>query len=551
MKIANLKINKLNAIVLALVTAVVLLNCGCTGDLQEQTYSNITQQNFTFEKSDFGKAIGPVYSNARQLIDGQGWYAYITQEVGTDEMAQPANGSGWSDGGIYFAMEKHSWTSLTPEILTLWNVLYQGVLHSNRIIGELKSGKIKVPDNTSDSAAVSEMRTARAFYYWLIMDNFGDAPLVTKSNTSGELPSKTPRKKIYQFVVSQLTEAIPNLSESAGKDMYGRFNKWAAKTLLAAIYLNAKVYTGKAEWDKCLKQVNDVIKSGKYHLTADFSDPFKVHNDQYNHSIIFAIPFDAVNAPGFNIEQNVSFHAALKKEFQLKTVPYGAGSLKMVPQFGAVYDSLHGKREKKSWLMGYRFTPNGDTLRGSYKKAGQPLFFSRYYDNGEVTVEDAGFRIFKFQIEKGATGSLNNDWPYFRYARVLMIKAECLLRMGHAAQAASIVNHVRMRDFDNPKYAKVTASDLLGDSKINYGFWQHGRVVSHATTAAVKYGGFLDELGAEFAEEMYRRRDMIRFGIYETRSYLSHKPNGTYRTVYPIPQSIVNSNPNLKQNPNY
>lgn len=522
----------------------------CTQDLTEQTYSSITQQNNKFTKKDYPKAIGPVYSNIRGLVAG--WFGlFDTQEVGTDEMAQPANASGWSDGGIYLKMEKHTWTPLTPQISTLWNTLYKGVIHSNRIIGNLKDGKIKVPDGTSKDAAIAEMRTARAFYYWLIMDNFGDAPLVTDPKSkSTELPSKTSREKIYQFVVKELKESIPKLSESAGQEMYGRFNKWSAKTLLATVYLNAEVYTGTTHWDKVISETNDIINSGKYQLAQSFEDPFKVHNENSN-EIIFSIPFDENNATGFDIEQNVSFHVALKKKFQLTTTPYGAGSAKMVPQFGAVYDSLNDKRYYQTWLMGYQFAPNGDTLRGAYDDAGEALYFSRKFKDGVYTSEDAGFRIQKWEIEKGALGSLNNDFPFFRYSRVLMMKAEALLRTGEASQAASIVSQVRMRDFNNPTNATVTAADLTKDSAIDYGYWQNFQVADQGNTEAVKYGGFLDELGREFACEMFRRRDMIRFGIYTKKSYLAHRPQGDYRSVFPIPQDVVQSNPNLKQNPDY
>jgi hypothetical protein len=60
-----------------------------------------------------------------------------------------------------------------------------------------------------------------------------------------------------------------------------------------------------------------------------------------------------------------------------------------------------------------------------------------------------------------------------------------------------------------------------------------------------------DELGWEFAWETYRRRDAIRFGVYTRKSWLSHKPQGEYRSVFPIPEQVITSNPNLVQNPAY
>jgi hypothetical protein len=67
----------------------------------------------------------------------------------------------------------------------------------------------------------------------------------------------------------------------------------------------------------------------------------------------------------------------------------------------------------------------------------------------------------------------------------------------------------------------------------------------------VQYGRFLDELGWEFVFEAHRRQDLIRFGVYTTKRWFSHVPNGDHRKIFPIPQSAMEANPNLKQNPGY
>lgn len=528
-----------------LIVGLLIFN-SCTKDLNEKTFSSITQETNTFSEDDFESAIGPVYSNMRGL---NGFYNYFVQEITTDEMVQPANASGWDDGGRYKRMHQHTWTALQAHVNSLWGTLYQGVIHANRIIAGLENGTIQVPSDITKKAAVSEMRAVRAFYYWLILDNFGDAPLVTKrSGSSTTLPSKTKREDIYKFVVDELKASIPNLSEKADKSMYGRFNKWTAKTVLAAVYLNAEVYTGNAQWDKVITQTNDVIASGKYQLASDYKDPFRVNNQNSQENIL-AIPYDAINGGGLFLAV-ISFHAELKKKFQMQATPWGAGSAKAVPQFGSIYDP-DDKRLDKTWIKGMQFAANGDTLRQQYDDVGEPLVFSRKMKNGIYTSEDAGWRIGKFEIEKGAQASLNNDFPIFRYSRVLMMKAEALLRTGKETEAADIVSQVRMRAFDDASKARVTAADLTKDSEYDYGYWENFEIVDEGNTDPVQYGGFLDELGREFAAEKFRRRDMIRFGVYTKKSWLSHRPNGDYRRVFPIPQDVVQSNPNLKQNPNY
>lgn len=521
----------------------VILSCmifvsGCHDDLNETVFSSVTEETTTFGEEDFESVFGPVYSNLRGL---HGFHNYFTQEITTDEIVQPANASGWDDGGIFRRMHQHNWSPEQPHVNALWSTLYQGAIHANRILNNLEEDRIELPGGVDREIFRSEMRTARAFYYWLIMDNFGSAPLVTEAG-SEELPSRTPREEIFQFVVNELEDSIPNLSEATDQNMYGRFNKWAGKTLLASVYLNAEVYTGTSHWQEALNHADDVINSGRYQLDEDYSTPFKV-DIQSSNEVIFAIPFDQVNGPGFNLAV-ISFHEQLRDKFQMQSTPWGAGSAKAVPQFGDLYDE-DDKRLDKTWIRGIQLSADGDTLRGQYEKSGEPLHLTQTMRDGIFTAEDAGWRVGKWEIEPGATANLNNDYAFFRYARVLLIKAEALLRMGQATEAATIVSQVRERAFDNPDKAKVTAVDLTKDTDYQYGYWEDFQIVDPGDTSPVEFGGFYDELGREFAAEMYRRRDMIRFGTFSTKSWLSHRPNGSERTTYPIPQDVVDTNPNL------
>ncbi|MDZ7694010.1 MAG: RagB/SusD family nutrient uptake outer membrane protein [Balneolaceae bacterium] len=442
---------------------------GCTDGLNETPFSSVTEESITFSEEDFNQVIGPVYSNMRGL---HGFHNYFTQEITADELAQPGNASGWIDGGKFHRMMLHTWTAEQDHVADLWGTLYQGVLHANRIISGIEGGAVKIPEGENQQSVLSEIKTARAFYYWLILDNFGDAPLVTAPTEGNEMPGKTPRGEIYQFVVDELTNAIPNLSEETNQRMYGRFNKWAAKTLLAAVYLNAEVYTGSAQWDNVIQQTNDVINSGKYMLAMDYSEPFKVQNQNSNENI-FVIPYDQINGGGFNIAV-ISFHASLRDKFQMQSTPWGAGSAQAVPQFGDIYES-DDKRLEKTWVRGLQFSHDGDTLKGQWELAGEPLVLSQTMKNGMFTSEMAGWRVGKFEIAEGATGSLSNDFPVFRYARVLMMKAEALLRTGNASQAASLVSDVRSRAFDDPADAQVSAGDLTSDSEYDYGYWEDFR----------------------------------------------------------------------------
>jgi hypothetical protein len=93
---------------------------------------------------------------------------------------------------------------------------------------------------------------------------------------------------------------------------------------------------------------------------------------------------------------------------------------------------------------------------------------------------------------------------------------------------------------------------LQEGSAYNYGLVKNGELtVPEGGGADIQYGRFLDELGWEFAAEARRRQDLIRFGVFTTKSWLSHEPNGDFRTIFPIPQTQLDKNYKLVQNLGY
>lgn len=517
----------------------------CSDNLDENVYSSVTEQSYKYTSADFDPAVSSVYSYLRSLISHGGYWQ--AQEVTADGIVMPPNASGWDDGGIYRRMHYHTWNSEQGHISSMWSAFYEGVILSNQVIEQIETDKIPALSANDKTAGLAEVRAARAFYYWLICDNFGDAPLVTATGT--DLPEKSTRKQIYDFIVSELNEVIPSLSEVQGGTSYGRMNKWAAKALLANVYLNAEVYVGEPHWADCISQCNDIINSTKCDLSANYSDPFRTVGVETSKEVIFTIPFDEKLAGGNSIHM-FSWHGELKKKYETEATPWGSGSAMGVTQFIDTYDTEDSRLED-TWLMGPQYAANGTLLLGTYDMKGEPLNFTKNIPSGNYTKEAEGYRMNKYEIVKGAQGSSSTDVPLFRYSEVLLMKAECLLRTG-ASGAGELVTQVRRRAFkDNPDKAVVTDAQLLENSAYQYGYVEDYKIVDKGNTDPILYGRMLDELGWEFAWEMHRRRDLIRFGVYTKKSWLSHKPQGEYRKLFPIPESVITSNPMLIQNPDY
>ena len=521
---------------------------GACTKLDNTSYNQIVASQFSPTTGDLSSLVGPAYGNWRSLfLEFNG--AYRVQETTTDETVTPGRPNGWVDDGSYRRLHQHNWTALDPTPGYTWGQAYAGITNCNRVLYQVQQGQI--PLTTGKDQLVAELRVLRASYYYMLCDLFGNVPIVDRFDVeAGFLPAQSTRAQVYAFIVKEITESLPQLSTTADASTYGRFNnKWAANALLAKVYLNAEVYSGTAQWTDCIAACDAIINSGNFSLETVQANVFKTQNES-SKEIVFAIPFDETYATGFRIHMQ-TLQPQNQQTYSAQSSMWGGG-ICAIPQFINSYNPADN-RLKSTWIQGQQYSSSGTPLVGVFgATAGLPLVFTNTLPSVIFGTEDDGFRVGKFEIKQGVLADLSNDFPLFRYADVLMMKAEALLRTGQAGQAATLVTQVRQRNFTaNPSLATVTAADLALGSNYPYGPAANNVVNPVQGGADIKYGRMLDELGWEFAAEGHRRQDMIRFGVFTTKSWLTHTPNGAYRTLMPIPQNVLNTNTNLKQNPGY
>ncbi|MEV4883898.1 RagB/SusD family nutrient uptake outer membrane protein [Chitinophaga ginsengisegetis] len=530
---------------------VIVLLSACT-KLKDTPYTTIISTQFNPTKDDIAALVGAGYSQWRFiLLDWNGlWRA---QEVTGDQLVIPKRPWGWFDDGVYQRLHKHTWTTDDDVVNQTWSRTYAGITNCNRIIYQIESGLIPITEGKE--ATLAELKVLRASYYAILCDFYGNVPIVTQFDLpSGFLPEQSTRKEVYEFIVKDLTDNIPFLSKDNTVATYGKFNKWAAFTLLAKMYLNAGVYTGTPQWEKCISACDSVIKSGAGYILEPAQKSVFITENQNSKEIILAIPMDEDYTNNWNA---FDFHMqTLQQEnqatYNLKNTPWGG--ICAIPQFISTFDPADA-RYQNNWIKGQQYTAGGQMLyvaQGDF--AGKPLSFVNELPGLEKGESVHGFRLGKFEIKMGSTNRLSNDYPLFRYAEVLMMKAESLLRTGKADEAAAIVTQVRQRDFAaNLSKAVVTGAQLIGGSAYQYGMKDAvNNQFSNEGGADLVFGRFLDELGWEFDQEGHRRTDMIRFGAFTKKSWLSHAAtNNINRTLFPIPRTEIQKNNNLKQNPGY
>ena len=526
-----------------------LTNTSCT-EMIDDSYTQVVSEKYTPKNdADISYLVNAAYIPWRQTM--LLWNGVVrSQELCADQDVIPARlGIGWVDGYIYKRWHQHTWTTEDDGVLQGWERTFEGINTCNRLLSQIDDDVINL-EGDARTELISELKVLRASYYYLLCDLYGNVPVVTDFKDT-ELPMQSTRSEVYNFIVKEIIENVGNLNETARGYYYGRFNKWAAYTLLAKMYLNAEVYSGSPQWAACAETCDKVIafanQSGEYALEADINAPFLTNNEN-SKEIIFGLPFDEVYVTDWNAFDFHMYTLAPENQdtYQLKARPWGG--VCAIPQFIDSFDP-DDQRLTDWYITGQQYSSTGEPLYES--TTGVPLTYPNEVPSIDESYPYQGFRWGKFEYAVGITNRLSNDWPQFRYADVLLMKAEALMRQGKPG-AGELVTEVRQRAFkgDAADKAYVSDEDLTMGSCYKYG--RNDNVVQTDEGGAdIKYGRFLDELGWEFCQEGRRRQDLIRFGVFTTKSWFSHDKSDDTKNLYPIPNKIMLTNSNLKQNPGY
>lgn len=490
----------------------------CT-KLDEDVYSVYTDKNFPSTPEQYAVLTGPIYVAAQKFFDNN---YFDLQETGTDEVLIPARGGDWFDGGKWKAMHYHEWTASHELMRNSWDWGFGAIATCNRILKSLEDA----PESAEKERTFAEIKTMRAWYYYSMLDAFGNIPIVTTFDDKAEAPAQASRAEVFEFVVGELEAIVDLLAVEANATTYGRPTQGMVHTMLAKIYLNAEVYSGTAYWNKVVEHSNAVLNLNQYSLAsaANYFDMFSPTNGPQNEEVIWAIPFDAQKATG-NLLFNKMLHPAHVETF-------GSGGWNGWTTQPAFFDSFEDDDiRKKQFLYGQQYAADGVTplVFNGVNVVLDPYYFPAYDVGGaENQGRLAGARNIKYAPDPNALGIwANNDVVIYRLSDIYMMKAEAIVRgasNGTMDQALEAVNLIRSRAFNNDP-SKLFKSLTLKN--------------------------IYDERGREFVLEMSRRTDMIRFGTFGDPQLFKGETDLATEQLFPIPSKARANNPNLDQNPGY
>lgn len=477
---------------------------GCT-NLDEDLFEDITSDNFFSTEEDYYSVLVNCYGRMRPWL----WSYFNVSQVSSDETMVPTRGGDWGDGGVWRELHQHNWGTTNGHIVGLWNDANAGLAQTHAFLGVLETADDALFSQYSKAQLKAEARVLRAYYYFQLMDCFGGVPILEegKNIDPSNLPARNSRAEVYSFIESELNAAIPDLAAGHTADQYGRVTKNSAHGLLARLYLNAEVYSGTAQWGKVVEHADAIINSGVHSLPANYFDNFVVDNHTSPENI-FVVPNTQSGGMGLTINMRTMHYN------QLPASPWNGFCT--IAEFYNTFDHANDIRDS-IFLIGQQY----DFFTGAAltDRQGNPLDFTL---NAPITgaTESNGVRVMKWQVDAAQNGGdAGNDYAIVRYADVLLMKAEALVRQGNAADALPLVNQVRAR-------AGVPA------------------------LSSVDADAILLERGFELAWEAVRRMDLIRYGKFND-AWTNKDASPAYTKLFPIPASALGANPNLEQNPGY
>ena len=491
---------------------------GCT-DLTEVPKDALTPDNAFKTDAEVLAGVASVYAGLRATE----WGYYNLSEITTDEMIVPTRGNDWYDNGRWLEIYKQSWTASSGSALEdmngTWNGLFSGVAKANLLIDVItKAG------GPTAEVTLAELRTLRAWDYYMLMDFFGGVPLVT--GTKVEATERVSRDSIFKFIESELNETRTVLPLSWPAQYNGRVTSGVANAILASLYLNAQVYTGTvtasgltrgaARWQDASDAADRVLSSGVYTLAsgANWRRNFTPdnHDSQEN---IFVIAHTAQPGLGTSLPQRTLHYG------QLTPGPWNGFAT--IAETYRAFDPADKRREVLLAGPQTNFNTGAPVIF-----RGAQLSYTDTIGNETQAEQDEGPRFNKFVPLPGApSGDAHpNNYPFFRLAEMYLIKAEALNELGQTAAAIAQVNILRDRQFTPPKPLSLGLSQSQARAAI------------------------LNERLFELIAEAKRRQDLIRAGTFtDARRFKPAQPG--FKILFPIPATQIQTNPLLTQNAGY
>ena len=556
----------------------------CT-DLDETVYSEVSSNNYFNTRDD-------VVAMAFRSFEHGYWTIvprFRMNELSADQLIIPRRDGSWDDGGVWRQFHYHTWTpDISRHVHDEWDSQFAGIAQANFAIdrfNELDPEKFGFGEEEWNSLRMQN-RVLRCWYYLRLLDAFRNVPFcVSYDDQSKNTLSQVPPEQIFNFIESELKEAIPNLykkeSLGSGSQYANMWTQAGAASLLVRLYLNAKEYIGVDRLADCEKVAQDIVDGvyGAYKVADRWDAPFDSDNDQCDELIFFFS--GSCNYTSWHYHQLYNWGVPSYSEqfFDDAKVKHGGhnGEFVCSPSYDPTgkpynfelgmtiqkfkkypgdvrlekYKNLGGGKRQGMFLFGYlEYMQNG--IPRKFKAPEMPyelcirdavgqfhfLKEGKWLDSPEsdMTTGDynSGYYTVKYPMySNNDPGAGESDFAEIRLPEIIYSLAECKLRLHNDAEGAGkLLNSVRRRNYPSAMYRHV--------------------LYQPEGTVELDLDEMLDEWGREFLAEGRRRIDLIRFDKFTKGKWWDKQPDADdHAKIFPVPRVQITTNAALKQNPGY
>lgn len=478
---------------------------GCSSFLEENPTDRLVVGNFYTSEKDAQAAVDATYEQLNSLYNR---LMYMLGELPTDNMK---NGLGMPNPFLQ-DLEFLRHNSQNTFVRDMWKNCYSGISRANTAINKIP--EIEKVTESKKNRFVGEASFLRALYYFNLVRYFGDVPLILNLQTVEDaMIARTPKAEVYNQIIQDLTFAENNLplrSEYPDSDE-GRVNRGAAKILLGKVYLTMGEY--QKSKDKLAEVVENESTYG-FGLHENYGANWKSDTE----TGIEAVLYVEYKAPPF--KNNGEMSLAGPKYSVPEPIGVAAMNEADIPT-KELYDQFDDKDTRKAVNFRTEF---------------------KHFTTGEIIVSSIPISV-KYFVDGLSTGDYCDvNMHIIRYADALLMYAEALNEVGESAKALEVLNRIRKRAYgDDSGNFKAMSKDEFRST-------------------------ILEERRLEFPHEGHRWFDLVRTGTfvqrmkehsaYEAKVAEANKTDiaknlKEHMILMPIPQSEIDLNPNLEQNPGW
>ena len=570
---------------------IIILSAACTvtscTNLDEKVYDIITSDNFYQTKENVIQGFVRPFEHAYWVCSQA---TFQIQENTADHFMTPNRQGHWLDGQVYFRLHRHTWTIDDSNPRDAWNNNFQGIIYVNSAIADLTKldpAKFDMKEEEMQNY-IAQLGVLRAWMYINLLDMFRNIPIVTDYPSEEKLPMQVSPQEAFNFIENELLEVLPllNIKEGSGGNgaKQGEWTQAGAAALLVRLYLNANLWIGTDKSNECTTYCEKIINGeyGSYGISKRWDAPFDWNNETceeilyaftssygYSHWVYdgsmywWGAPFKAAPYFGFYDWGDMNHRYGLQPGLDLEGKEYSWSNGKPVRKFQKYPDDV---RLKKYRNLG-NSSREGMFIFGSLdyvdKVTGERKLVKA--DNGKYTIylrdqvgwfedtdtlsispapssgaptmisdmdhadQNSGWCLIKYPIYRSEdAGKMESDYALLRLPEIYYSLAEIKFRQGDKVRAAELLNTVRKRYYpeNSASLYKADGSDLTEQELI-------------------------DEWGREFIGEGIRRTVLCRFGVYTDAWWDKAQESDEHTMILPFARTILQANPNLKQNPGY